>query len=252
MKIDWIAIRNFGRVKYFSIAYVAIIGILIAAEVYQVIDDDHAYPEFALSLKLFFLSSLCYTVAIALYQYFCPRIIQQYRTEEEYVNAVHDVYERAHLYRKTEIVLANLLDTQNYYKSRIEQLQKNIAESQASKNDPYQRELTQLIDSLYPNEESVNAVHDDYERAHPDKRTEIVQGNTTESQAPKNDPYQQELTQLIDSLYPDCLHRFLVQTYQNAKKKYAFAMYPSGALYFLGTLVLLYLLVENGIKVFQA
>src|SRR2546430_370708 len=106
--MKWSAIRALGKVKYFNVCYVVLIGVPLLAEIYINVHKLHSYPPFPQPLKLLYLSSLCYAIGIALYQYFCPSIIKMYERDTDYLDSEFDIHLKARPDRRTEIVLANL------------------------------------------------------------------------------------------------------------------------------------------------
>jgi hypothetical protein len=152
--LTWSVIRNFGRVKYFNISYAVLLGVPILAESYKAIYSAvhlvNIDIQFPLTLKLIYLSSLCYAIAIAIYQYFCPETVKQYENEQIYVSAQQEILERAHPDRKCEIVLTNLLESQQGARVKIIDLQTQLAKVLTPDRDTIISELNKLVDSLYP------------------------------------------------------------------------------------------------------
>lgn len=152
--MNWSTIRNFGRVKYFNISYGILIGVPILAEGYKafysavhLVNIDIQFP---LTLKLIYLSSLFYAVAIAVYQYFCPEIIKQHENEQAHVDAQQGILERAHPDRKREIVLANLLPNQEEVRNRITELQIQLDDASPNSREAIMSKVEEAVDPLYP------------------------------------------------------------------------------------------------------
>ncbi len=162
-------------------------------------DNLNTYPKFPFSLRILYISSICYTIAIALYQYFCPRIIKLFETELDYINSAYPVYLRAHPDRKYEIVLANLIESQSDLRRKLLDLKRDL-------DNPLNK--------------------------HADVR-------------------QRELDSILDTVYPSCVQRYLTREYNRALQKHPIVMWLSGLLYFFGTLLLLYLLVDKSVNVFK-
>jgi hypothetical protein len=120
------------------------------AETYKLVCKLTAYPQFPATLKLLYASTICYAIAIALYQYFCPRIIKLYETELDYVNSAYPVYLRAHPDKKVQIVLANLLQSQSDIKDQIEALKRELDDSLSGTNDELQQKLDSIVKAKYP------------------------------------------------------------------------------------------------------
>jgi hypothetical protein len=148
-KIDWLTVRNFGRVKYFNLAYVVIIGMPLFAQAYEVMLRTLFKIPFDITLtfpftfKLLYISSLCYAIGIALYHYFCPTIIKNHETELAYVDAAQEIYERAYPDRKYDIALTHLEDAQT-------DVRNNLILSRNEDRKEIQENLNSLIEWAYP------------------------------------------------------------------------------------------------------
>ena len=132
--MDWLIVKNFGRVKYFNISYVIMIGVPVMATAYHSIESSwlKSYVTFTFppTFKWMYSASILYALGIALYQWFCPSEIKRFDTEDEYVNAYQDLYERAYPDKKYNILLTQLTDQQRDTKERI-QLLHNIVEDRS-------------------------------------------------------------------------------------------------------------------------
>lgn len=201
--MTWLTVKAFGRIKYFNLSYVVMVGVPILAELYATIyshiTSSRVFLEFPLTWKLVYAASLCYAVAILIYQYFCPTIIKQFDDVEAYVTAYQPLYERAHPDRKYEIVLANLLPVQQESRQTLGDLHERLSTAQSD-------ELSQIEDRY---------------------------------------------RDLLGTLYPACVQRFLVNGFENAKKdERPSAMFAAGALYIVGSLILAGLLIWKSVTVF--
>ena len=210
MKIDWTTVRYFGRVKYFHLAFVVIIGMPLLAQLYEVVLRTLLKIPFDITLtfpftfKLLYLASLCYAIAIALYQYFCPTIIKNFETELTYVDAAQHIHEHSYPDRKYQIALGHLKESQEGIKNNL------IV-------------LRQELDNLFRDP-----------AAKAQDRKEI----------------QDNLNSLVDSVYPSCLRTFLIKEFDRARLKYPLALYSSGFFYSAGTLLLIFLLVRKTLHLF--
>jgi len=212
--MDWIKIRSFGKVKYFNLSYVVLIGMPLLAEVYDYVHQllakmSIAIPlldGFPLTFKLLYLSSLLYAIGMALYQFFCPPLIKNFESDLAYVRASQEIYERSHPDKKFHIVLANLTDSQ------ADVRQKLIAE-----------------------------------KANHDK----VLGDSTSTTKDKNDALE-KLYGMLNGLYPSCVQRFLVCEFLAEKNKYPAAIYISGCCFLGGTGLMLFLLFRKSARLFLA
>jgi hypothetical protein len=209
-KIDWLTVRNFGRVKYFNLAYVVIIGMPLFAQAYEVMLRTLFKIPFDITLtfpftfKLLYISSLCYAIGIALYHYFCPTIIKNHETELAYVDAAQEIYERAYPDRKYDIALTHLEDAQTDVRNNLILLR-------------------QKLDRLFSDPTSRN-----------EDRKEI----------------QENLNSLIEWAYPRCIQPFLTKKFEEARTRYPAAIYASGFFFMAGTILLFFLLIRKTIHLF--
>ena len=196
MKLNWLSVRNFGHVKYFNLSYVVLLGVPLLAEIHTYLHLPFRFPTY---FKFLYAASVCYAVAIAVYQYWCPDVIKTYENAHNYVTAWQHIYERAHPDRKLEIVLANLMPTQEELRRRLQEVQDcaGVAESSSSSST-------------------------------------------------------QELNAIIEQVYPSCVQRFLLTTYESAAIRNRLAMWISGVLYVSGTAILVWLLIRRTVLVFNA
>src|SRR6266436_5838350 len=103
----WSTIKALGRIKYFNVCYVVLLGVPLLAEIYVAIHNLGKYPTFPLSLKLLYTASICYAIGIAIYQYACPSIIKTYDRDVDYFEAEKEVHLNARPDRQLQIVLTN-------------------------------------------------------------------------------------------------------------------------------------------------
>ena len=152
--MTWLTVKAFGRVKYFNISYVILVSVPIAAELYAAI-YSHVMSlaivlEFPLTWKLIYAASLCYAIAITIYQYFCPDIIKQFDDVEAYVTAYQPLFERAYPDRKYEIVLANLSEIQQDTRTELVRLHDKLSSAKPEQRSRCDQEFRALLDALYP------------------------------------------------------------------------------------------------------
>lgn len=143
--MDWQTIKHFGKIKYFNISYVAILIVPIANEVINYVNTSFEEPKFFIPCTIIFLyaSSLFYALGIAIYQFFCPKIIKSYDKVQDYIRDNFQIYMMAYPDLKIEIIRANLSDLQDKSKEKIEALL--IAETDESRV-----ELEKLTEMLLP------------------------------------------------------------------------------------------------------
>src|SRR5207245_780498 len=136
-------------------------------------------------------ASFCYAIAIALYQFRCPREIKRFGEADEYVYAQYELFYRAHPHHRLATVLARLDPTiDRGIIAKLQVLRDKVRESAGS----------------------------DQTRA------------------------ESELNELVASLLPDAVQRYLEQDYEGNRSR-PFARWGSFILYTVGTLIILGLLV---------
>jgi hypothetical protein len=160
--MDWLTVRNFGQVKYFHLSYLVIIGLPLFTQMYEVALRTALKTPVNLSLtfpftfKLLYISSLCYAIGVAVYEFFCPPIIKLYETELMYVDATQRMYERMSLDRKYSLVLSHLKDTQRDIRNNLIELKQKF---DTRLSDPalkpfdlkeVHENLKELLDFVYP------------------------------------------------------------------------------------------------------
>lgn len=143
--INWQTIKHIGQVKYFNISYVAILGIPLAKEIIDKFNSLHEKKIYFLpnTIVMLYFASLCYALGIALYQFFCPKIIKSHDTWQEYVRDNYDMHLMAYPDLKLQIVRTNLSKNQKETRDKIEELAKE--ETKEAK-----AELNDLLDLVLP------------------------------------------------------------------------------------------------------
>ena len=90
--INWTLIKTFGRIKYFNVSYLVLFLVPFLVDLYKIIiEKDIGISEFPFRLQILYSASLAYALGIALYQFFCPQIIQKFNSYFEYVNSYRDI-----------------------------------------------------------------------------------------------------------------------------------------------------------------
>ncbi|MEJ0029094.1 MAG: hypothetical protein WDO15_01415 [Bacteroidota bacterium] len=156
--MSWLVIKTFGRVRYFNISYVIMIGIPIIALIYDSLKDSEWIVglglkiEFPFNFKLMYVASILYAFGIAIYQFFCPAIIKRFDHEDEYVAAYLEIYLRAYPDKKYNIILTNLSDEQNETRAKIKTSFRARADPNLSGTDRQKAdiEFNSLADLVYP------------------------------------------------------------------------------------------------------
>jgi hypothetical protein len=153
--IRWNVVRSFGSVRYFNISYVVLLVVPVLFELHakaagasKFFAESVAFPP---TFRWLYGASLAYGIAIALYQYFCPRAIKRFADADDYVAGSYELFLRAHPHRKLEIVMANLdpvIDSD--VSDRIRDLTEQRGEAHGARQCEIQRELDALLTSLHP------------------------------------------------------------------------------------------------------
>lgn len=147
--MNWATIRSFGSVKYFNVSYGVLVGVPLLAGVYKVLRPAVSFT-LPLELKLAYLASLCYSLAITTYQWFCPFIVKRYADVETYIEAQQTIVERAHPTKKAQIVLANLFLSEDAMRAKIQALiEKSETEQSIEERSRVLCEVSELVAPLY-------------------------------------------------------------------------------------------------------
>src|SRR5580704_6469156 len=141
----WSNIRSLAHVKYFNVCYIALVAIPVLAEIYLHFQKPGHHSVFPWQLTCLYLSSICYALGLALYQFACPQIITQYERDTDYLQAEKEVHMNARPDRKVEIVLSNLLDAQMNIRDRLVSLR-----MLRDPNSTQTAELDSIIEEYYP------------------------------------------------------------------------------------------------------
>ena len=148
--MNWIVIRNLGKVKYFNISYAVLLLVPIVIELINKINDTEILKinELPNTLKLAYLASLLYALAIAIYQFFCPDIIKNYVKWQDYFRDNFEILNRDYVELKIQVVLANLNDNESELLQEIESL--IIQTTNDYKDTEAKEKLKNLVDQAYP------------------------------------------------------------------------------------------------------
>lgn len=154
--MDWLTVKNFGRVKYFNLSYVIMIGVPVLATIYQSIDSTwlKSYVDFSFppAFKWMYGASILYAIGIAIYQIFCPSEVKRFDNSDEYVNTYQHLYERAYPDKKHNIILSQLTDSQKDTRIKIQQLHQELQSSSKSVEERkrIETEYEFLVNLVYP------------------------------------------------------------------------------------------------------
>ena len=124
--MDWQTIKHFGKVKYFNISYIVILLVPIIKEIFDKINHNLNNKVYFIpyTVVLLYLASLFYALGIALYQFFCPKLIKSYDKVQDYIRDNMQIYLTAYPDLKLQIIRTNLTDIQKVSKEKIEMLVK--------------------------------------------------------------------------------------------------------------------------------
>lgn len=149
--IKWTTVRGFGHVRYFNISYIVLFAVPVLYELYGRVEWLSWHAAFPLTLKLLYAASVCYAIAIAIYQYRCPEEIRRFGNVDEYLNAEHPMYLREAPSQRLNIVLTqfkNEIDTETL--ASIKFFQQRIDEVPPDQRDELQTKLDDLVMDLLP------------------------------------------------------------------------------------------------------
>lgn len=108
----WSVVRGFGNVSYFSISYFVLFFVPLAVDLWKEVPwglaSENWVPAFPITLKFLYVASFFYSIAIAIYQYRCPREIKRFGNVDEYVKSQHPIFSQSNANHSVEIVLAHL------------------------------------------------------------------------------------------------------------------------------------------------
>ena len=144
--MDWQTIKHFGKVKYFNISYVAILLVPIIKEIFDKINHSLGKEVYFIphTIVLLYVASLFYALGIALYQFFCPKLIKSYDKVQDFIRDNMQIYLTAYPDLKLQIIRTNLTDLQKASKEKIEMLVKD--DSTASRT-ALEKEMELLLPS---------------------------------------------------------------------------------------------------------
>lgn len=156
MDVRWSTVRGFGNIKYFNISYGVLLGVPILHDLYaksvpfmEWFGGSRAFP---VTLKWLYGASVCFAIAIVLYQWFCPAEIKRFgKNEDEYLRAQYEIYERALPNHRLNVVLANLdsnLDGNVYIQIHDLLVRRDAAIGERRLQT--QRELDDIVKQLHP------------------------------------------------------------------------------------------------------
>ncbi len=151
----WTTIRGFGNIKYFNISYAILATVPILDELHKKAAPLVAWfgnlAPFSATLKWLYAASLIYAIAIAIYQFRCPKEIRRFGEPDEYIAAQHELFCRAQPHHRLAIVLARLdPNVDGEIMQTIQGLLNKVKETAGRERVEAQNELNQLISNLHP------------------------------------------------------------------------------------------------------
>lgn len=149
----WSVVRVFGSIKYFNISYGVLFGTPLLVTLYSGLVPALSWlgtpTPLADTVRLAYLASLLYVIAITIYSAFCPSIIKRFQTDTDYAKSEYEIYYRAQPYNKLQIVLAGHGADSNT-REKIEELIKDREQAEGADRDNKQRKLDEYIDAMHP------------------------------------------------------------------------------------------------------
>jgi len=144
--MDWQTIKHFGKVKYFNISYVVILVVPIVKEIFEKINHSLNKEVYFIpfTIVILYAASLFYALGIALYQFFCPKLIKSYDKVQDYIRDNMQIYLTAYPDLKLQIIRANLTDIQKESKAKIEAL---LKEDTTASRATLEKEMESLLPS---------------------------------------------------------------------------------------------------------
>lgn len=194
---SWTTVWNFGHIKYFNLSYGILFGVPILHELYvkSVPFTDWLFGAagpFPATLRWAYAASVCYALAILLYQSRCPAEIKRCGPNaNEHVANQHEILQRAVRSHRLETVVTNL----------DRELEPEV--------------YAQLLDLM--------------ERRRIAGQEGVRAG--------------EELEALVDKHYEDATQRYLLREYEEKNDSRPLSRFVSFALYLVGTIILLVLLL---------
>lgn len=150
--MNWRAIKNLGRVKYFNISYVVLIAVPLLASTFETFNNAYHYglviPPMVKSL---YAASILYAIAIAIYQYRCPVVVKEYENIQEYIDKNLEQYQNIAPDLKLNIVLTHLdKSTREHTRQRILTTKNKLEEAQdAEQRQTWKKVLDEELTNVY-------------------------------------------------------------------------------------------------------
>ena len=152
----WSTVRGVGNIKYFNISYGVILGVPILHELYakavpfmKWFGAPGPFPE---TLRWLYAASVCYALAIGVYQVFGPSEIKRFgKNDDEYLRTQYETYMRALPNHQLNVILAHLdanLDRATH--DRICELLEMRKSEQEKERLMAQSQLDELVLALRP------------------------------------------------------------------------------------------------------
>jgi len=138
--LKWTTVRGLGNIKYFNISYVVLLVVPIVFDMYEkaapVMQWFGAPAPFPITLRVLYAASFFFAIAIATYQYRCPKEIKKFGEAHEFITAQYEIFRRAQPQYRREIVLSHLdptleVDTRQRILALSERIQNPVGQEQA-------------------------------------------------------------------------------------------------------------------------
>jgi hypothetical protein len=150
--MNWLTIKNFGKVKYFNISYAIIIVVPLMPDILEMLNKNFAFNfQLPLTVKSVYFASVIYVIAIAIYEYNCPPIIKEYENLQNYIEKNLEIFKNKTPDLKFNIVLANLTDAQSDIRTKITNLYLSMEGTEESAEKLQLKiELDKELNEMFP------------------------------------------------------------------------------------------------------
>jgi hypothetical protein len=139
----WLYVRKFGKLSFFNWSPIILVGVPVLAELYLELGKHIDGLKFPWVLKVGFFASVFYVLGFALYQFFCPESIKDYKTADAYAFAKLPVYRNFNPDQQINVILAQFDETQAGTRDELTRLI-------ASRSRQDKEHLSEMISALYP------------------------------------------------------------------------------------------------------
>jgi hypothetical protein len=126
--MNWQTVKKFGEVRLFNFTLVLMAFPLLALIIRELNENGLKTIVFPDDLKYLYGVSLCYFLVMLIYNLVCPKIIKEYKSQEDFIHARQKLLEASNPDKKYEIILTNLSEDQKIVSERLIELRKLLGE----------------------------------------------------------------------------------------------------------------------------